>query len=158
MRRKKNIIRTMNRLTVVRSSVGVGGGVAHSKAGKIPWQKRIQQMGGNWFANPFHIKQAVKGLREKKTRKQLRAEKKQKGAGWFDSFSQGMFGTKMPTRGRGKRKPAVIHSAGRGKSQDNYVAKKQKGGLLWLEDMEKWQKGRSKKQQNTDAAWMRKNL
>ena len=39
MRWKKNIIRTMNRLAVVGSSVG--GGVAHSTASRIPWQKRI---------------------------------------------------------------------------------------------------------------------
>ena len=90
------------------------GGVAYSKAHVIPWQKRIQS--GSY---------------------------KQKGGGWFDSMSEGMFGFKQTrgkkrkkpaakqkgggwfdsmsegmfgfkqTRGRKKRKPAVIHSASR---------------------------------------------
>jgi hypothetical protein len=143
----------MNRLAVVGSSVG--GGVAHSTASRIPWQKRNQssfsykQKGGNFFANPFGIKQTVKKLQGKPKNNYTvsKRSKKQKGAGWFDSVSQGMFGIKQ-TRGRRKPKPAVIHSA----------ARKQKGGLLGLGRLERWQKGRSKRQQNADAAWMRKNL
>jgi hypothetical protein len=36
----------------------------------------------------------------------------QRGAGWFDNVSQGMFGIKR-TRGKKKREPAVIHSSAR---------------------------------------------
>ena len=72
MRWKKNIIRTMNRVAVVGSSVG--GGVAHSSASRIPWQKRIagtaiQSGGGGFDFGPGGImgipKQRGGGWREK---------------------------------------------------------------------------------------------
>ena len=136
MRWKKNIIRTMNRLTVVRSSAG--GGVAHSTASKIPWQKRngavIQSGGSTW--KYF-----------KRTGDMLTGRRKPQKGGFWKSLERSMFGIKR-TRGRRKPKPAVIHSA----------ARKQKGGLLGLGRLERWQKGRSKEQRKKDAAWARKNL
>jgi hypothetical protein len=56
-------------------------------------------------------KQRQKKLQEYRDyQKILHPPRKQKGGGWFDGLSQGMFGIKQ-TRGKKKRKPAVIHSA-----------------------------------------------
>jgi hypothetical protein len=111
----KNIIIIMNRVQVVGAN---DGGVAYSRASVIPWKKRIdegfyKQRGGSWFDG---IKQ---------TRGRFH---KQKGGSWFDGLSQGMFGIKQ-TRGKKKREPAVIHSAGRSyPTEKQRQNRKQKGG------------------------------
>jgi hypothetical protein len=100
--------------------------------------------------------------------KRKKPVRKQKGAGWFDGLSQGMFGIKQ-TRGKKKRKPAVIHSATRSYPQKGgrlgasgpffkkMFSKKQTGGILGL-GISKWYGGKSKKQQRETDAWTAKNL
>jgi hypothetical protein len=90
-----------------------------------------------------------------------------------------MFGVKQ-TRGKKKRKPAIIHSAARSYPQKGgggkyggfkgffenpfHVreklgkGKKQKGGILGLGKLEKWYGGKSKKEREEIDAWTAKNL
>jgi hypothetical protein len=128
------------------------GGVAHSAASRIPWQKRIAgtaiQSGGGFDFGPGGIWGAPKqrgggrGLKKKMLKNQkggflkslersmfgVRRTKgkakrpPQRGAGWFDGVAQGMFGIKQ-TRGKKKREPAVIHSSARSYPQ--------KGGVIF---------------------------
>ena len=180
-----------------------GGGVAYSKASVIPWKKRIdegfyKQRGGSWFDGLSQGMFGIKQTRRKKLTKKLGRRKPQKGGfsrviarlergrkrpqkggGWFDGLSQSMFGIKQ-TKGKKKRKPAVIHSAGRSYPQKGgrygfkgffenpfgvkeklgvgKKGKKQKGGVLGLGKLEKWYGGKSKKQQGEIDAWAAKNL
>ena len=133
-------------------------------------QKKLQK-GGGWFDGSVLTKKNKKFFR-----------KKQKGGGWFDGLSQGMFGVKQ-TRGKKKRKPAIIHSAARSYPQKGgggkyggfkgffenpfhvreklgvgNKGKKQKGGVLGLGKLEKWYGGKSKKEQEEIDAWTAKNL
>jgi hypothetical protein len=91
-----------------------------------------------------------------------------------------MFGIEQK-RGKKKRKPAIIHSAGRAsypqkggsgkfgmkgffenpfhvKERIKNGGKKQKGGMLGLGKLDKWYGGKSKKEQGEIDAWVAKNL
>ena len=170
-------------------------------------ERRKKQKGGGWFARGFTgFSGATRGKnleienrRLQKEREQKRKQKgggvgmspgswlpipprNQRGGGWFDGLSQGMFGIKQ-TRGKKKRKPAVIHSAatsypqkGGGGKYGGFKGffenpfhvkeklgvgnkgKKQKGGVLGLGKLEKWYGGKSKKEQGEIDAWAAKNL
>ena len=140
MRWKKNIIRTMNRLAVVRSSVG--GGVAHSTASKIPWQKRngaVIQSGGSTFKYGMRLGDMLTGRRkpQKGGFSQSMRKKQQKG-GFWKTMERSMFGIK------------------REKSRTRKV--KQKGGVLGLDKFQRYYKGKSKKEQGQMDAWAAKNL
>ena len=168
MGRGKNIITIMNRVQVVGAN---GAGVAYSRGSVIPWKKRIdegfyKQKGGGFDMGPGGIF----------------GTPKQRGGGWFDGLSQGMFGVKQ-TRGKKKRKPAIIHISAtsypqkggggkyggfkgffenpfhvREKLGVGNKGKKQKGGVLGLGKLEKWYGGKSKKEQEEIDAWTAKNL
>jgi hypothetical protein len=225
----------MNRVQVVGAN---GGGVAYSRAGVIPWKKRIdegfykqngggffrkknqtrikkhqkggfsrvianmerrkKQKGGGWFARGFTgFSGATRGknleienrrLQKEREKKQKggggwlqprRGWVKQKGGGWFEGLSKGMFGIEQK-RGKKKRKPAIIHSAatarypqkggfyGRSPKRDvekwhAWIGRKtgrkvQKGGVLGLGKLEKWYGGKSKKERGEIDAWSAKNL
>ena len=163
----------MNRVAMVGSRSQ--GGVAHSAASRIPWQKRIEgpasgmlryglknQKGG--FLKS--LERSMFGVRRTKGKAK---RPPQRGAGWFDGVAQGMFGVKQ-TRGKKKRKPAVIHSSARSYPQKGgrlsagmpffkkRFSRKQKGGLLGIGKLEKWYGGKSKKEQMEIDAWTAKNL
>jgi hypothetical protein len=175
----------MNRVAVVGAR---SGGVAYSKERVIPWQKRVayKQKGGGFDMSPGGWF-ATKGRRQKGgggtgyygkrlgdmmtgrrkpqkggfsrviARMERGRKRPQKGGGFFDDLGESMFGVKK-RKGKRKRKPAVIHSAGRKSYSQKGVAKKQQGGLFGLGRLKKWQQGRSKEQRKKDDAWAKKNL
>ena len=129
MRWKKNIIRTMNRVAMVGSSAQ--GGVAHSAASRIPWQKRIEgtaiQSGGGSGMLRYGLKK--KRLKNQKGGSTLKygmrmgdmftgRRKPQKGGWWsketgeklgfrqkggfLKSLERSMFGVRR-TKGKGQR-------------------------------------------------------
>ena len=116
MRWKKNIIRTMNRVAVVGGG-SVGGGVAHSPASRIPWQKRIagtaiQSGGGGWKERYGLEKKMLKNQKGggstwyyfKRGGDRLTGRGKRQKGGFLKDLERSMFGVRR-TKGKKKRKP-----------------------------------------------------
>jgi hypothetical protein len=139
----------MNRVAVVGSSVG--GGVAHSMASRIPWQKRIagsaiQSGGGSGMLRYGLKKKMLKNQRGggtwkyfKRTGDMLTGRRKPQKGGFWGALERGMFGVKR-TKGEKKRK------------------RPQKGGVLGLHKFESYYSSKSKKDQQQMDAWAARNL
>jgi hypothetical protein len=142
----------MNRLAVVGSSVG--GGVAHSTASRIPWQKRIagsaiQSGGGSGMLRYGLKKKMLKNQRGggtwkyfKRTGDMLTGRRKPQKGGFWRALERGMFGVKR-TKRKTKR-PQVTHN--------------QKGGVLGLDKFSSYYNSKSKKEQRQMDAWAARNL
>ena len=154
MRWKKNIIRTMNRVAVVGSRVG--GGVAHSRASRIPWQKRtvegsaIQRGGGGGMLRYGLKKKMLKNQRGGSTFKYGmrmgdmftgRRKKRQRGSGFGSWMERNMFGVK-----RTKRKTKRPQRVQKGGGNDGPFG------------LGKYYKSKSKKEQRQMDDWVVKNL
>jgi hypothetical protein len=162
------------------------GGVAHSAASKIPWQKRIQgtaiQSGGGSGMLRYGLKKKMlknqRGGFSRVIARMERGKKKPQKGGFLKSLERSMFGVKR-TRGKRKREPAVIHSSARsypqkggfyGRSPQRDVDKfhawfgrtgrkvAQKGGVLGLDRFSSYYKGKSKKEQQEMDNWAARNL
>jgi hypothetical protein len=127
----------------------VGGGVAHSNASRIPWQKRIAgtaiQSGGLIFNYDGLKKKMKKNQRGgstwkyfKRTGDMFTGRRKPQKGGFWGALERGMFGVKR-TKGEKKRKP-------------------QKGGVLGLDKFSRYYNGKSKKEQQEMDAWAARNL
>jgi hypothetical protein len=168
----------MNRLAVVGSSVG--GGVAHSTASRIPWQKRIvgsaiQSGGGGGMLRYGLKKKMLKNQRGggtwryfKRTGDMLTGRRKPQRGGFFRALERGMFGVK-----RTKGKKTTQKGAGFGswiernmlgvkrtkrKTKRPQVTHNQKGGVLGLDKFASYYNSKSKKEQGQMDAWAAKNL
>ena len=118
MRWKKNIIRTMNRVAMVGSSAQ--GGVAHSAASRIPWQKRIEgtaiQSGGDSGMLRYGLKKKM--------------FKNQKGGSTWKYFKRTgdmVTGRRKPQKG-GRKRPQK--GGWWSKETGEKVGFRQKGGFL----------------------------
>jgi hypothetical protein len=158
----------------------VGGGVAHSTASRIPWQKRIvgtaiQSGGGSGMLRYGLKKKMLKNQRGgstwkyfKRTGDMFTGRRKPQKGGFLQALERSMFGVRRTKGEKKTQKGAGFGSwmernmfgvkRTRSKRKRPQVTHNQKGGVLGLDKFASYYNGKSKKDQQQMDAWAARNL